>query len=80
MPEYVRQTFARVTIADVGTGLIKAAVFGAIIGTLACQQGMAVRGGAEGVGNATTRTVVSSIVALVVVDLWFTFVFYMLGI
>ena len=80
VPEYVRQTFDRVTIADVGTGLIKAAVFGAIIGTLACQQGMAVRGGAEGVGNATTRTVVLSIVALVVVDLWFTFVFYMVGI
>ena len=80
VPEYVRQTFSRVTIADVGTGLIKAAVFGVIIGTLACQQGMAVRGGAEGVGNATTRTVVLSIVALVVVDLWFTFVFYMVGI
>ena len=77
--QYVRQTFTRVTTADVVTGLIKAAVFGAIIGTLACQQGMAVRGGAEGVGNATTRTVVFSIVALVCVDLWFTFVFYAVG-
>ena len=75
---YLQQTFTLVTSADLLTGLFKAGVFGAIIGTLSCYLGMNVRGGAEGVGNATTRTVVLSIVALVCVDLMFTFVFYVL--
>jgi phospholipid/cholesterol/gamma-HCH transport system permease protein len=38
-----------------------------------------VTGGAQGVGNATTRTVVLTIVMLIVVDLMFTAVFYYLG-
>ena len=77
---YFRQTFEIVKAADLLTGLFKAGVFGAIIGTLSCYLGMAVRGGAEGVGNATTRTVVLSIVALVCVDLFFTFIFYRVGV
>jgi ABC-type transporter Mla maintaining outer membrane lipid asymmetry permease subunit MlaE len=38
-----------------------------------------VTGGAQGVGVATTRTVVYTIVALILVDLAFTAAFYMLG-
>jgi phospholipid/cholesterol/gamma-HCH transport system permease protein len=41
--------------------------------------GLGVTGGAQGVGNATTRTVVYTIVALITVDLIFTAVFYYLG-
>ena len=40
---------------------------------------MSVTGGASGVGNATTRTVVLSIVALITVDLMFTAAFYFMG-
>ncbi len=76
---YLDLTFASVEAADITTGLFKAAVFGVLIGALACQHGLAVRGGASGVGSATTRTVVISIVALTIVDLGFTAVFYMLG-
>ncbi|MEM9019394.1 MAG: ABC transporter permease [Planctomycetota bacterium] len=76
---YLDLTFNSVEALDIVTGLIKAAVFGVLIGALACHLGLAVRGGASGVGNATTRTVVISIVALTVVDLGFTAVFYMLG-
>lgn len=76
---YLDLTFSSTETADIVTGLIKAAVFGVLIGALACQLGLAVRGGASGVGNATTRTVVISIVALTIVDLAFTAVFYMLG-
>lgn len=76
---YLDLTFAMVETTDIVTGLVKAAVFGVLIGALACQLGLAVRGGASGVGSATTRTVVISIVALTVVDLGFTAVFYMLG-
>jgi phospholipid/cholesterol/gamma-HCH transport system permease protein len=75
---YIDNTFAAVETFDLLTGLFKAYVFGTIIGALACYLGMNVRGGAQGVGNATTRTVVSSIVALACVDLMFTFVFYTL--
>lgn len=78
-PAYLDLTFDMVETADIVTGLIKAAVFGVLIGALACQLGLAVRGGASGVGSATTRTVVISIVALTVVDLGFTAVFYLLG-
>lgn len=66
--------------ADVLTGLAKASVFGTIIGGLACYLGLGVSGGAEGVGQATTRTVVLTIVGLVLVDLVFTAVFYRFGI
>jgi len=76
---YLDLTFASTTTTDIVTGLVKAAVFGILIASLACQLGLAVRGGASGVGNATTRTVVISIVALTIVDLAFTAVFYMLG-
>lgn len=76
---YLDLTFAMVETTDIVTGLIKAAVFGVLIGALACQLGLAVRGGASGVGSATTRTVVISIVALTIVDLGFTAVFYLLG-
>ncbi len=76
--QYVGQTFEAVGLLDLGTGLVKAGVFGAIIGALPCYLGINVRGGASGVGTATTQTVVISIVALVTVDLLFTFAFYIL--
>jgi len=58
---------------------VKAGCFGTIISTLACHLGLGVTGGAQGVGVATTRTVVLTIVALILVDLMFTGVFYFLG-
>jgi phospholipid/cholesterol/gamma-HCH transport system permease protein len=46
---------------------------------LACYEGLHVTGGAEGVGRATTTTVVKSIVCLIGADCIFTAVFYVLG-
>ncbi len=45
---------------DVVSGLIKAAVFGFLISLMGCYHGYYSRGGAEGVGNATTNAVVSA--------------------
>jgi phospholipid/cholesterol/gamma-HCH transport system permease protein len=59
--------------------MVKAGVFGVLISGLACRLGLSVTGGAQGVGVATTRTVVLTIVALIGVDLIFTAVFYLLG-
>src|SRR3954453_20914251 len=76
---YMVHTFNAIHVQDFSTGLIKAGVFGALISALACYLGLGVTGGAQGVGVATTRTVVLTIVALITVDLVFTGVFYYLG-
>jgi len=53
---------------DLVSGLIKAVVFGNIIGTMGCYFGFATEGGAEGVGIAATRAVVSSCVLVLITD------------
>lgn len=77
--QYVHRTFEAVKVSDFATGLIKSAVFGILISGLACLLGLRVTGGAQGVGVATTRTVVLTIVALISVDLMFTAFFYYYG-
>ena len=76
---YISNTLEQLKLVDFLTGLWKAAVFGLIIGSIACFNGLAVRGGAAGVGRATTLTVVLSILLIVITDLMFTTVFYRLG-
>lgn len=49
-------------------GLFKAGVFGVIIGAVGCYTGFKVTGGAEGVGRATTRSVVQIILAIIISD------------
>ncbi|MBU0616853.1 MAG: ABC transporter permease [Planctomycetes bacterium] len=75
---YIDLTAEAVGLADYLTGLSKSIVFGTIIAGLACYEGLHVRGGAEGVGRATTTTVVKSIVMLIGADCIFTAVFYVL--
>ena len=55
-------------IADVRNGLIKATVFGFLIGISACTQGLATTGGATGVGRATTKSVVMCVVLIFIGD------------
>jgi phospholipid/cholesterol/gamma-HCH transport system permease protein len=57
---YLKNTVDFVTHQDVTSGLIKAAVFGFIIALLGCYNGFHSKGGAQGVGTATTNAVVSS--------------------
>jgi len=78
--QYMSYTRAAVTSRDFISGLAKAAVFGVMISMIACHEGLSVTGGAEGVGKATTNTVVKSIVALITADVIFTSVFYSFGI
>ncbi len=63
-------------LSDLVSGLAKAVMFGAIVGGVACRFGLAVRGGADAVGRAATRTIVWSIVTLILADLLFTIGFY----
>jgi phospholipid/cholesterol/gamma-HCH transport system permease protein len=77
--QYLNNAFEALELQDFVTGLVKALVFGVIIASLACYLGLTVTGGAEGVGRNTTRTVVLTIVSLIVVDLMFTATFYFMG-
>jgi len=61
---------------DFVTGLIQAAVFGLLIGLIACYEGLKVRGGAAGVGRATTMTVVYGIVSVLAAAFVCTAIFY----
>ena len=76
--QYYSNTVAQVDPRDFITGLVKAGVFGLLIGLIACGNGLRVTGGAAGVGRATTSTVVQSVVAVIFADLIFTIVFYAL--
>ena len=53
-------------------GLAKAAVFGFTLALVGCMKGLGVRGGAEGVGKATTEAVVLSSVSILVIDYFLT--------
>jgi len=55
-------------IKDLVSGLLKAMVFGGIIGTMGSYHGFATEGGAEGVGKATTYAVVASCVLVLITD------------
>jgi phospholipid/cholesterol/gamma-HCH transport system permease protein len=57
---------------DVAMGLIKALIFGAIISTVSCYKGLNCRGGAEGVGRATTESVVMASISILIVNFFLT--------
>lgn len=61
-----------VVFSDVFIGSLKTTVFGAIIAIVACHQGLNTRGGASGVGSATTRSVVLCIVFIYAADFLIT--------
>ena len=76
---YINQTISSLTLDDLFTGLSKSLVFGWIIGLIGCYCGLRITGGAEGVGRATTASVVASIFAIIVADSIFTTLSTVLG-
>lgn len=76
---YLRETQQAVDLWDVFSGLIKSVVFAMVIVLIACQQGLATTGGAQGVGRRTTSSVVAILFALIVVDAAFTVAFHAVG-
>jgi phospholipid/cholesterol/gamma-HCH transport system permease protein len=73
---YFNETQKALTMWDIFSGLIKSVVFALVIALIACQQGLATSGGAEGVGRRTTSAVVATLFALILVDAVFTLFFY----
>ncbi len=65
---YIEKTFKYLEVQDVMSGLIKATVFGFMIALFGCYQGYHSKGGAQGVGQATTSAVVSSSISILILN------------
>jgi phospholipid/cholesterol/gamma-HCH transport system permease protein len=61
-----------VTVFDLATCLIKSSLFGVLLVTVCCYKGLKTSGGAAGVGKATTQSVVTSYVLILIFDLLLT--------
>jgi len=73
---YVTETVKAVHVWDVYSGVLKSVVFALAIVLVACQQGLATTGGAEGVGRRTTASVVTTLFLLILLDAGFTILFH----
>lgn len=73
---YVAKTYQYLEFRDVYSGLVKAAVFGFLIALISCHNGFVARGGAEGVGRATTRAVVTSSMMVLISDYFMTLLMF----
>ena len=73
---YFIKSFQYLELNDIYTGLTKACVFGMIIALIGCYQGFYAKGGAEGVGKATTRAVVVSSMLILIFDYIITAFFF----
>jgi phospholipid/cholesterol/gamma-HCH transport system permease protein len=73
---YLTQTERYLETMDVVSGLVKAAVFGFIVALMGCYNGYHSRGGAEGVGRATTQAVVSASILILLFNYLLTQAFF----
>jgi phospholipid/cholesterol/gamma-HCH transport system permease protein len=73
---YLADTMRFMETSDVVSGLVKAAVFGFLITLMGCFFGYHSRGGAQGVGNATTSSVVAASVLILAFDYVLTEMFF----
>ncbi|MEA3305505.1 MAG: ABC transporter permease [Candidatus Omnitrophota bacterium] len=73
---YIDTTFRFLTTKDVATGIVKSFVFGAIIALIGCYRGLNTSGGAEGVGESTTSSVVTSFMLIILADCVLTAIFF----
>ncbi len=74
MAAYIDQVLAAVGVNDLLHGLGKSVIFAVLIALIGVVNGLRVGGGAEGVGRATTRSVVHAISAIVLTDMLFVFI------
>ena len=69
---FVEKIIEYVSVKDIFNGLAKSVVFGLILTLIGCYKGFYASGGAEGVGKATTQSVVLSSVTILVSDYFLT--------
>ena len=73
---YIANTFEYLEVMDVVSGLVKAAVFGYLIALMGCYHGFHSKGGAQGVGKATTNAVVTGAILVLVFNYVITEAFF----
>jgi len=73
---YFNSVVDNVTVTDFISGIIKSAIFGVIIGVVAAHKGLSCEGGAEGVGKATTGSVVMMITLLLIINYFLSSLFF----
>ena len=73
---FIRNMLDYTTPEDLFSGLIKTVVFAVIIAIVSCYEGFNARGGAEGVGNAATKAVVSSAITILIVDFFLSMILF----
>ena len=73
---YMANTFQFMDLQDLFSGLIKASFFGMLIAVIGCMKGFYTSGGAEGVGRATTRSVVLASISILISDFFLTKVLF----
>lgn len=76
---YLNMTTNPLVLKDVFSGLFKSCIFAAIISIIGCYEGFRTSGGAEGVGKATTISLVNSFILIIAADCVFTALFYFIG-
>jgi ABC-type transporter Mla maintaining outer membrane lipid asymmetry permease subunit MlaE len=64
------------TAKDIYTGILKAFVFGIVIATVGCSEGLRAKGGAIGVGEATRKAVVVSYLLIIMLGYYLTYLFF----
>jgi len=73
---YIQNSWQYLEVMDVVSGLVKAAVFGFVIALMGCYHGYYSKGGAQGVGAATTNAVVSASILILVSNYVLTGIFF----
>ncbi len=73
---YLNNTTKYLALSDITNGLVKAACFGIILAAIGCYKGYNARGGAQGVGVATTEAVVLSSVLILINDYFLTSIMF----
>ena len=73
---YINNTLEYLEVMDVASGLVKAAVFGYLIALMGCYHGFHSKGGAQGVGKATTNAVVTGAILVLVFNYIITEAFF----
>ncbi len=76
---YITRLKEAINLTHFKVGLIKAPFMGAVIGIIACMEGLKVKGSAESLGQQTTRSVVKSIFMVIVLDGLFAMFFAAIG-
>ena len=73
---YIQTSLKFLELKDIYSGLGKSVVFAVIIALIGCYQGLNTKGGAEGVGKATTLSVVTSFILIILADCVITGILY----